>query len=390
MEKTSIINKTDKNLNKFKGNEIFQKSKKKDKNSHKLKDKKSFPPKRKRVSFNKKRKDSDKNNLNNNSKSKLTLMEEDNKNLKTKNKNCKTNINIFNIGQLKIGKVAKNKCKEKNLKIILPKNYNHPKKNYIKKSTKTAIYMNSSNNTFYKNNIGKNIIYRNLNDEELNSLEYTLALKIDKRTYFQYYWSLLKKKHLILFTFYPNNDYNIPSIKIFLFLVSFSLYFTINGFFFNDDTMHKINEDHGNFNLLYQLPQIFYSSIVSAVINILLKQLSLSEKNILALKGGKNYNKTLQYSKDIKKCLTIKFIIFFILSYLLLMFFWYFIACFCGVYINTQIILIKDTLISFCLSMAYPFGLNLIPGFFRIHALRAVKKDKKFIYKISLIIGLII
>ena len=312
-------------------------------------------------------------------------MNEDNKykNLKSKNKNCKTNINIFNIGQLKIGKVAKNKCKEKRLKITLKKNYN-------KKFNKTVNYKNSINNISDKNNVGNNILYRNLNDEELNSLEYTIALKIDKRTYFQYYWSLLKKKHLILFTFYPNNDYNLPSIKIFLFLVSFSLYFTINGFFFNDDTMHKINEDHGNFNLLFQLPQIFYSSIISAVINIILRQLSLSEKNILALKKEQNYNKTLQYSKGIKNCLANKFIIFFILSYLLLMFFWYFIACFCGVYVNTQIILIKDTLISFCLSMVYPFGLNLIPGFFRIPALRAAKNDKNFIYKISLIIALII
>jgi hypothetical protein len=215
-------------------------------------------------------------------------------------------------------------------------------------------------------------------------------LEIDKRTYFQYYWSLLKKKHLILFTFYPINDYNLSSIKIFLFLVSFSLYFTINGFFFNDDTMHKINEDNGNFNFLYQLPQIFYSSIVSAIINIILKQLSLSEKNILSLKREKNFNKILNYSKGIKRCLAKKFIIFFILSYMLLLFFWYFIACFCGVYVNTQIILIKDTLISFCLSMVYPFGLNLIPGFFRIPALRKVKKDKKCIYKISLIIALII
>ena len=313
------------------------------------------------------------------------MIDEDKKNRKLKNKNkiCKTNINIFNIGQLKIGKVSKNKCKEKSLKITL-------KKNYSKKYTKTVNYINSINDNSYKNNIGNNILYRNLNDEELNSLEYTIALKIDKRTYFQYYWSLLKKKHLILFTFYPNNDYNLPSIKIFLFLVSFSLYFTINGFFFNDDTMHKINEDHGKFNLLYQLPQIFYSSIVSFIINIILKQLSLSEKNILDLKREKTYNKTLQYSKGIKNCLANKFIIFFILSYLLLMFFWYFIACFCGVYVNTQIILIKDTIISFCLSMVYPFGLYLIPGFFRIHALRAAKKDKKIIYKISLLIALII
>ena len=73
-----------------------------------------------------------------------------------------------------------------------------------------------------------------------------------------------------------------------------------------------------------------------------------------------------------------------------MLFFWYFIACFCGVYVNTQILLIKDTLISFGLSMLYPFGLDLIPGFFRIPALRAAKKDKNFIYKMSLIIALII
>ena len=75
-------------------------------------------------------------------------------------------------------------------------------------------------------------IYKNLNDQELNNLEYKLAISLDKRSYFQFYWSLLKKKQLILFTFLPNNDYNLVSIKICLFLLSFSLYFTINGFFF--------------------------------------------------------------------------------------------------------------------------------------------------------------
>ena len=85
----------------------------------------------------------------------------------------------------------------------------------------------------------------------------------------------------------------------------------------------------------------------------------------------------------------IKFILFFILNYLLLIFFWYFISCFCGAYINTQIILIENTLISFGLSMLYPCGLYLIPGLFRITALRAEKKDKKSIYNMSLIIALL-
>ena len=72
-----------------------------------------------------------------------------------------------------------------------------------------------------------------------------------------------------------------------------------------------------------------------------------------------------------------------------MLFFWYFISCFCAVYKNTQIILIKDTLISFGLSMLYPFGLNLFPGIFRIPALRAKNKNMKYLYQFSGIVALI-
>ena len=74
---------------------------------------------------------------------------------------------------------------------------------------------------------------------------------------------------------------------------------------------------------------------------------------------------------------------------LFLLLFWYYLACFCAVYVNTQYYLIKDTAISFCLSLLYPFGLNLLPGFFRIPALKAKKKNKETLYKISLLIALI-
>ena len=223
----------------------------------------------------------------------------------------------------------------------------------------------------------------------MNSLTYELALQYDKRTYFQYYWSLLKKKHLVLFAFLPSNDYNIYTIKISLFLLSFSLYFTVNGFFFSDSTMHKIYEDKGAFDLLYHVPQIFYSTVVSALINIILKTLSLSEKNIIEIKEQKDIEKAKEKSEKVESCIKIKFYLFFILSIVFMIFFWYFISCFCAVYINTQKILIKDTLISFGLSMLYPFGLNLLPGLFRIPALRTENKDRQVLYKISLIIAII-
>ena len=122
---------------------------------------------------------------------------------------------------------------------------------------------------------------------------------------------------------------------------------------------------------------------------MILKQLSLSEKNILELKSNKNMGNDKKVSKNIETCLKKKFIIFFILGIFLMLFFWYFISCFCAVYTNTQLLLIKDTLISFCTSMLYPFAINLLPGIFRIIALRAKNREKKCIYNISLLIAYI-
>ena len=67
------------------------------------------------------------------------------------------------------------------------------------------------------------------NDEEKNNLEYNLALKYDKRTYFEYYLSLIKTKHLFIFSFFNNTDYNSKIIKIGLFLFNFALFYIINA-----------------------------------------------------------------------------------------------------------------------------------------------------------------
>ena len=229
----------------------------------------------------------------------------------------------------------------------------------------------------------------NLNDQEMNSLEYNQAIKIDKRTYLKYYCSLLKRKQLLLFAFFPNNDYNLVELKISLLFLSFSLYFTINGFFFSDATMHKIYKDKSSYNIIYQIPIMLYSTFISKALNIILRQLSLSENNILSIAQTKDYKNAVKKSKKVLKCLRIKFLLFFLLRIIILLFCWYYISCFCAVYINTQVALICDTFISYGLSMIYPFGFNLLPGIFRFAALKAKRKDKKCLYKLSNIISLI-
>ena len=226
-------------------------------------------------------------------------------------------------------------------------------------------------------------------DSEINSFDYQTALKYDERTFIQYYLSLIKTKHLLIFSFYPVKDYNSMTIKICLFFFSFALYYTINALFFTDNTMHKIYEDHGQFNFIFLIPQILYSTIISSFITIIIKYLSLSEKNIIDIKNIKTYKESIDKADNLKKCLFKKFIVYFILCFLLLDLFWYYLTLFCAVYKNTQIYLIKDTMISFGTSMIYPFGLYLLPCFFRLPALKGNKKNHNILYNISKIIQLI-
>ena len=121
----------------------------------------------------------------------------------------------------------------------------------------------------------------------MNSLDYKEAIKLDHRNYFNYYLSLLKNNHPLMFSFSSYNDYNSKIIKIFLFFFSFCLDLTINALFFTDDTMHKIYQDKGQFNFLYQIPQILYSILISRFIDSLIKNLSLSQDNIIQLKQHK-------------------------------------------------------------------------------------------------------
>ena len=358
-EKNNIKIKKHKNISKlihYKNN-IFKGKNLKKPTSHKINC--NYPPKKNNIN----------NKLNNNY---IRKSSEGELNLPKKTIKVEKNKNFLN----RKTKRKKIKNEEYNKKLI------NNKKDIVEKA---KIFNTDKNN---KNNFDKYKI-KDLNDEELNTLEYEKALLIDKRTFFQYYYSLLKKKHLILFAFYPVNDYNLIVVKISLLFLSFSLFFTINGFFFSDETMNKINEDKGSYDIIYKIPQIFYSTIITAVINLILKTLSLSEKQILIIKLEKNFQVAQKKAKNIKNCIKIKLTIFFIFSFVLMLFFWYFISCFCAVYKNTQLILIEDTLLSFALSMIYPFGLNLLPGMLRIPALRSRKKDKKCLYQASRLIALI-
>ena len=215
------------------------------------------------------------------------------------------------------------------------------------------------------------------NDYELNNLSYELALKYDKREFCDYYFSLIRTKQLIFFSFCDFNDYNSGIVKKFIFFLSFALHYTVNALFFTDKVMHKIYEDGGKYNIIFQFPYITYSAIISTVVlRIILATLVLTEKSILEVKNQKSRLLAENKKKSALKCVIIKYSIFFVLNLILLILFWYYLTCFNALYANTQVDLIINTVISFAMPLAYPFLINIIPAIFRNDVLSNNKKGK--------------
>ena len=254
------------------------------------------------------------------------------------------------------------------------------------KTSKFIPYDNLATNTIDKY-IGKPIKF---NDYELNSFSYDKALKYDKRSYFQYYISLLRTKHPLLFSFFPINDYNSRIIKISIFLLFFSINYSINGLFFLDESIiHLIYQGQGNYIIIYLAPQILFSFIITHILYLLLKYIILSERNLVEIKNAENAEKANNIIDNVKRILVIKYICFYVIGSLFLLFDWYYLSSFGAVFQNTQVYLIENTFISLGLSFIYPFFINIIPSIFRIISLKDHNKGSTCMFKISKIIQFI-
>ena len=292
---------------------------------------------------------------------------------KKKRKYKNTNTNEGNKSSQRVMNNGSSKNYESNL-INRNKNVKKTEKNKKHKIKSLINEKNPEKKNERINTISKKVPklerYQYFIDTELNALEYKYAINIDFRSFFQYYWALLKQTHIIIFTFITRNDYNLFLLKVDLLLMSLSLNFVLNTLFFTDDSMHKIYQDYGTFDFIYNIPQTIYSILISSFITFLFELLALSDDNLLKFKEKENLeNINLEKKKEIKY-LIIKSILFFIIGLISLLFFWYYVTCFCAVYHNTQIHLIKDTFISYGIGMIYPFILTFIPALIRIPALR--------------------
>ena len=227
----------------------------------------------------------------------------------------------------------------------------------------------------------KKINYNNnLTDIEKDLLSYDKAKIMDNRNYYGYYWSLIKYRQLILFTFFSFDDYNFFIIKIISFFLLLSLNLLYNYIFFFDKIIDKIYDNEGKYSLKIQILNVFICSLLFSLTILLCRLIITSHTKFIKLKEFDNYEKAQKESYSIYKKLIIRYIIFISVGALLLLIIWYFITGFCAIFQYTQNHLFLNAFLSFLFSMIYPFIYCLLPALFRYLGL---KKNKKKFYCLS-------
>lgn len=203
--------------------------------------------------------------------------------------------------------------------------------------------------------------------DELNELPFDKALKKDKRNFCVYYCNILAVSHIILNLFFRQSDYNLFVVKLGLLFMTFPINLTFNSFFFTNEKI-KINyvksvEDISTF--WSNISNTVYSSILSSTFLIILKFISLTHNSIRALRKMKNVELAKKKSVCLLRCIKLRIFIYYILSFAFLIIFGFYVLCFCAIFENTQLILVRSTFTSWLISLLYPFIICFITSLFR-------------------------
>jgi hypothetical protein len=296
------------------------------------------------------------------------------------NKNHKIHNNEnFNFNKSSSRKIASNP----------PRKMEHEEDNSNKNDSNIKQYTDNSNNSdemknnnidekikeYYSNKRKKSFKYSN---EEINDMNFEDSIKNDKRKFSQIYYSFLQNSQLIIFTFCNKSDYNICVLKKQLFFFVTLLHLIINIILFNDNDVAYIYKNKNAISYLFK--KIIYSFLICTLITFVLKFLCLTGKTVKKLVSMNNEEKFQEKMKFEKIFLIVKTILFQIICVFFTFFSWFYMTLFFGVYRNSIIILLKLFLITYCLTMSYPFILCGIGTVFRIFSL---SHEIKFLFYLS-------
>ena len=223
---------------------------------------------------------------------------------------------------------------------------------------------------------------------EINMLSYLEAQKTDKRGCFEFYFSFLKTRQLLICIL--TSDYNSFIVKVCFLCFVFGVCLGVNTFFFTDKVIHKYYEKNGKEtymkSIISHLSSIIISTIISSIIKSIMLISTYTDVDVIDIRDTTTMSREEKTNRALIK-VTSKSTLFFIINFVTLTLFWIYVGSFSIVFKNTQMFLLINGVVTFCCVLLLPFFYYLPTAALRMVALKG--KDKECLYKFSQFLELI-
>ena len=206
-------------------------------------------------------------------------------------------------------------------------------------------------------------------------MDYDDAIKLDERSYCQFFADNLKERVLFANTFIEQDPLRPITIKTMVLILTLVFYFFINGFFFNEEYISKVyNLDEDKFFdfIPRSIKRFFYALVIGEVVEYITEFFFVEEDrikgtfdrekdNLINLK-----NEIIEIVNDIKR----RNLGFIIVVFILIIFFIYYVLCFNYVYHYSQVEWIKSSIVIILANQILSILLSFFETSFRFLAFK--------------------
>ena len=236
----------------------------------------------------------------------------------------------------------------------------------------------------------------------LTNYYYSTAIKYEDRGFWRIFLICLFAKESLIHTFFFRSFLEPQPLRICLFIFAYSCDFAFNAVFYSVDKISdRYNYTGSNlylYSLINNMTISLFSTLTCFVLKLILKYLTNSKRKIERLFREEEKHIRMKKSMDINRKrmdklseklnnildnLSIKIIIFIIIEFALMIFFTYYVGCFCAVYSETQTSWLSDSFMSFIMTNLFE---TLLAFFLGAIYNAAIRYKIEFLYNISIFV----
>ena len=236
--------------------------------------------------------------------------------------------------------------------------------------------------------INNNIDYNKYIEQTFDESDFDEVVEEDKRSFCEYLRDKILDNQLILNIIFINEEIKPRAIKITILILTFDLFFLINGLFYSDSYISEVfnsNEKETFFNIISRSTDRFiHTTFVGSIIGYIIQFSFIEDLKIkkIFLKQRVNMLSLRYEMSEILKEILKKIKILVIINYFIVVFSWYYIYCFNNVYPNIK----REWICSSIFIIIIQELLPIILGFFE-SCIRfiSIKFDSEKLFKLSLL-----